>query len=352
MTERAQTKNGSFSRVDAVLVAIAIYAIAASFDAALGLQQGSPLGLVAVAVVPMAFALRRRRVAFAIALLAGGVVLRLTFYGVLDADGLAISQGALSSVLAGGNPYTHGYAVSIPPGAPFVYGPLAMVTSIPGAWIELIAGVATMALMGHLRSWVALAIYATAPLVTTMTMSGTNDVLPGLLIATGLLALRWRPWVGAILVALAAGIKPYAFAWFPAIVALGGLPALAALAAVTAVAWGPLLMWGVGPYLNAVELARQFHLQPQDALDLPEWRPIAAVPFVLSLFSRSWLAGVMLGAAVFVLVLFLDRWASISYWLALTPILLIAGEEAVGHVVALRREGREPSTATLTAESA
>ena len=151
-------------------------------------------------------------------------MLRLTFFGVLDADGLAISQGALSSVLAGVNPYTHGYAVSIPPGAPFVYGPLALITSIPGAWVELVAGVATMALMGYVRAWVALAIYATAPLVATMTMSGTNDVLPGLLIAAGLLALRWRPWVGAVLVALAAGIKPYAFAWFPAIVALGGLP--------------------------------------------------------------------------------------------------------------------------------
>ena len=54
----------------------------------------------------------------------GWGILRLAFFGVLDADGLAISQGALSSVLAGGNPYTHGYAVSIPPGAPFVYGPL------------------------------------------------------------------------------------------------------------------------------------------------------------------------------------------------------------------------------------
>ena len=120
--------------------------------------------------------------------------------------------------------------------------------------------------------------------------------------------------------------------------ALGGLPALAALVVVTAVAWGPLLVWGIGPYLNAVELAREFHLQPQDALNVPEWRPAAAIPFVLSLFSRSWLAGVMLGAAAFVLVLYLDRWASISYWLALAPILLIAGEEAVGRVLTTRAD--------------
>jgi hypothetical protein len=275
---------------------------------------------------------------FVSTLILGGAILRLAFYGLQDADPLIVAQSALSNVLAGGNPYTHGYAESIPPGAPFVYGPLALVTSMPGAWVELVAGVATMALMGSVRSWVALAIYATAPLVTTMTMSGTNDVLPGLLIAAGLLALRWRPWVGAVLIALAAGIKPYAFAWYPAVVALGGLPALLALLGVTAVAWAPLAVWGIGPYLNAIELARQIHLQPQDALNLPEWRPLAAIPFAISLFSRSWLAGVILGAAVFVLVLFLDRWASISYWLALAPILLIAGEEAVGRVAAGRRD--------------
>ena len=332
-------------RITNTTVALAVYGVGAAFSALLAVENGRPMGLAAVAVFPVAILVRARPFWLVTTLIVGGAILRLAFLGVLDADGLAISQGALSSVIAGGNPYTHGYAVSIPPGAPFVYGPLALITSIPGAWVELLAGIATMALMGRVRAWVALAIYATAPLVTTMTMSGTNDVLPGLLIAAGLLALRWRPWVGAVLVALAAGIKPYAFAWFPAIVALGGLPALAALAAVTAVAWGPLLVWGIRPYLNAVELAREFHLQPQDALDLPEWRPVAAIPFVLSLFSRSWLAGVMLGAAVFVLVLFLDRWASISYWLALVPILLIAGEEVMGHVLVARRDRRAQASA-------
>jgi hypothetical protein len=340
------------THLNTTTVALAVYTVCAAFSAVLSLQNDRPVGLVAVALIPAAIWLRAKPLWFVGTLILGGAILRLAFFGVLDADGLAISHGALDSVLAGGNPYTHGYAVSVPPGAPFVYGPLALITAIPGAWVELIAGIATMALMGTVRSWVALAIYATAPLVTTMTMSGTNDVLPGLLIAAGLLAIRWRPWVGAVLVALAAGIKPYAFAWFPAIIALGGVPALVALVGVTAVAWGPLLVWGIGPYLNAVDLARQFHLQPQDALNLPEWRPLAAIPFVIGLFSRSWLAGVMLGAAVFVLVLFLDRWASVSYWLALAPILLIAGEESVGRVLTVKRDGlgqaKTPPEAGLT----
>ena len=331
---------------DVAWTAFSVLAVASTI---IGFSQGTWLGLFGAAMAVPALIWRDRPVLFALSLIVGGAILRLSFYGLLDADPLVVTKDALSSVLEGVNPYAHGYAVSVPPGAPFVYGPLALITSIPGTWVELLAGIATMAMMGRVRAWVALAIYATAPLVTTMTMSGTNDVLPGLLIAAGLLALRWRPWVGAVLVAMAAGIKPYAFAWFPAIVALGGLPALAALVAVTVVAWGPLLVWGIGPYLNAVELARKFHLQPQDALNLPEWRPVAAIPFVLGLFSRSWLAGVMLGAAVFVLVLFLDRWASISYWLALAPILLIAGEEAVGRVLEQRRARLAHSIATLEA---
>ena len=315
-------------RLSRRMVAIAVYAAGSTLSALVASQNGRPVAVIAVALVPVAFFFRARPIAMLTTLVVGGTILRLAFYGVLDADGIAISQGAFNAVLSGGNPYAQGYAVSIPPGAPFVYGPLALLTAIPGPWVEFLAGVATMAVMGYVRSSVALAIYATAPLVTTMTMSGTNDVLPGLLIAAGLLALRSpRPWVGAVLISVSAAIKPYGFAWYPAIVALGGVPALAALVVVTAIAWSPLLVWGLTPFLDAVEKARAFHLVPENAMNIPEWRPIAAIPWALSLFSRSWLAGVLLGAAVFVLVLFLDRWASISYWLALAPILLIAGEE-------------------------
>ncbi|MFI5261617.1 MAG: hypothetical protein ACHQZR_03565 [Candidatus Limnocylindrales bacterium] len=332
------------TRARLVPLAIAIYAIAAAFSALLGLQNGRPFGLVAVALAAVAVAVRDRPLWLAVVLILGGTILRLTFYGVLEADGLAVSQAALRTVLEGGNPYGHGYDVSIPPGQPFVYGPLALLTSLPGAWVELAAGVGTMALMAYLRSWVALAIYAAFPLATTMTMSGTNDVLPGLLIASGLLALRWKPWVGGVLLALAAGVKPYGFAWFPAAIGLGGLEALIGLALFTAIAWAPLLWWGIGAFLQSVELAREAHPVPEDALNLPELRVLAVVPFVASFFSRSWLAGVLLGTAVFVLVLFLDRWASVSYWLALAPILLIAGEETADRMLATRRQRMAPAS--------
>lgn len=311
------------------MVALGIYLLFSSFVAILGLQQGRWVGLIAVAAAPLAYLWRDRPLRMALALIGGGVVLRLTFLGLLDADGLAISQGALQAALGGSNPYGQGYAVSIPPGAPFVYGPLALLTSVPGPWVELVAGIGTMALMAWLRSWVALAVYASAPLVTTMTMSGTNDVLPGLLIAGGLLALRWRPVLAALLLAGAAAVKPYALAWYPGVVALGGLSSTVVLVIATALLWSPLLLWGPATFLQSVEMARDFHQAQEAALDLPGLRVLAAIPFVLGFFSRSWLAAVLLGTAVFVIVLYFDRWASISYWLAVAPILLIAGEETI-----------------------
>jgi hypothetical protein len=317
-------------------LAIVAYGTLATVVALLGLDQGRPAGLVAVALAFVAAAVRDRPWLFASVLIAGGIILRLTFWGLLSADQIAVSQAALQVALGGTDPYGIGYAASTPPGAPFPYGPLALVAYAPGVWIELAAGVATMALMAWLRSWLALAVYAAAPLIATMTMSGTNDVLPGLLITAGLLALRGRPVLGAGLLAVAAGLKPYALAWFPGAIALGGLPAVATLAAVTALCWAPVLAWGPATYARSLDLAQAVHPRPDGALDIPTWRVLAVIPFVLGFFSRSWLAAVLLGTAVFVIVLFFDRWASISYWLAVAPILLIAGEETVQKLVARR----------------
>ena len=319
---------------------LAAFTVLALAVATIGLGQGRPWGFAVLLVLPVAVWARDRPWLFAIALIIGGAFLRLLFLGLQDADQVRVAQAALDTVLAGGNPYGHGYAVSIPPGAPFPYGPLALIASVPGIWMEFAAAIATMVLMARYRAWLAVGIYAAAPLATSMTLSGTNDILPGLFITLGLLALRDRSWVGGVWLALAAGIKPYAAAWFPAVVALGGAPALAALIGVTAVLWSPLLVWGFGPFIDSVATATQVHLVPQDALNAPALRVLAVPVAIVEFFSRSWLAAVMLGTTVFVLVLFLDRWASVSYWLAIVPILLIAGE---GAVVAVMRQRAEPT---------
>jgi hypothetical protein len=314
-------------------VGLAAFTVLAVVVATIGLGQGRPWGFAVLAVVPIAILVRERPWLFALALILGGAILRLLFVGLQDADQVRVAQAALDTVLAGGNPYGHGYAVSIPPGAPFPYGPLALLASVPGIWMEFAAAIATMALMARYRAWLALGIYAAAPLATSMTLSGTNDILPGLLITLGLLALRERSWVGGLWLALAAGIKPYAAAWFPAVVALGGTNAVLVLLGVSAAAWSPLLIWGIRPFLDSVATATQVHPVPENALNAPVLRILAVPVAVVEFFSRSWLAAVMLGTAVFVLVLFLDRWASVSYWLAIVPILLLAGEETVVRMV-------------------
>ncbi len=92
--------------------------------------------------------------------------------------------------------------------------------------------------------------------------------------------------------------------------------------------WSPLLIWGIGPFIDSVASATQVHTVPENALNAPMLRILAVPVGILEFFSLSWLAAVLMGTAVFVLVLFLDRWASVSYWLAIVPILLVAGEQA------------------------
>ena len=63
-------------------------------------------------------------------LLAVGVALRLA-PATGFSDVLVVSQAATRELLAGGNPYGHGFSESVPPGAPFAYGPLALLWYLP-----------------------------------------------------------------------------------------------------------------------------------------------------------------------------------------------------------------------------
>ena len=59
--------------------------------------------------------------------------------------------------------------------------------------------------------------------------------------------MRTQPLVGAGALAVAAALKPYAFAWFLPAIGFGGMWVTAVLAAGTAVLWTPLLLWWGGP---------------------------------------------------------------------------------------------------------
>lgn len=308
---------------------------------------GHPEALLALLAVPAAIAGRSRPWRFALALIAGGLWLRIVFalYGEVT-DQLIVSRAALDLVLSGGVPYGVGYAESIPPGAPFPYGPLAMLTSPAWIWGEIAFAGATMALVAWTRSWLTLAAYASYWTIVDLSTAGLNDVAPGFFITAALLALRSRPWLGALLIAVAAGLKPYAGAWFPGVVGVGGLTGLAVLAAASAAVWLPAVVaWGPGAIIRSFEMARAVHTVSENALNVPALRILAAPVAIVALFLRSWWMAAVSGLAIFSIVLFLDSWASLGYLIAIAPITGILVEMGIRHV----RDRRRP---TASAEAA
>jgi hypothetical protein len=280
--------------------------------------------------VPVAIVLFRWPALCGVALIAGGVWLRLVFASFGQAsDQIVVGQAAAELVLAGGNPYGHGYPQTTPPGSPFPYGPLALLWSPLGVAGEIVAAAGTMALLAWARTFVVLGAYASFWVVVDLSMSGVNDVTPGFLITAGLLALRERRILGGVLLALAAAYKPYALAWVPAAVGYGGAATLGALLVTSLAAWSPLLAWGPASFVRSIELAQATHPVPEGSLNVPALR-ILAVPLAIgSLFAHRWWLVVASGTAIFFVVLFLDKWASIGYYLAVVPILGVALETAI-----------------------
>ncbi len=220
------------------------------------LQAGTParvtvLSLIVV-VVTLAASLRwRLGWAAILILLAVGVALRLA-PATGFSDVLVVSQAAGRELLAGGNPYGHGYVESVPPGAPFAYGPLALLWYLPSldrpASLELLASLVVLGLLAVRGRPLGLAVYAVTPAFVVAATDGSNDTTAGLLILVALLAaLRW-PVAGAILLALATAFKPYALAWLPGLIGYAGsIGPLVAFLVASAVAWLPALVaWGPG----------------------------------------------------------------------------------------------------------
>ena len=318
------------------LVGVALYAVLALPTCGRATELARPDSWLALLAVPAAVVLRARPVASGSALVVGGVWLRVVFASFGQAsDQIVVGQAAAELVLAGGNPYGHGYEQTTPPGSPFPYGPLALLWSPLGVTGEIVAAAGTMALMAWARTFVVLGAYASFWVVVDLSMSGLNDVTPGFLIAAGLLALRHHPVLGGSLLALAGAYKPYALAWAPAAFGFGGPATIAAFLVTAAAVWSPLLVWGLPSFVRSIELAQATHPLPESTLNVPELRILAVPIAVASLFARRWWLVVASGTAIFFVVLFLDRWASIGYYLAVVPIAGIALEMAVRDRLAL-----------------
>ena len=310
------------------------------------LQSGTPprvavLSLIIVAVT-LALSLRWRIGAAAVVVLVVvGLGLRLAPASGFS-DVLVVSEAASRLMLDGGNPYGVGYPESVPGGAPFAYGPLALLWYLPSldhpGRLELLASCLVLGVLAVRGRPLGLAVYAVTPAFVVAATDGSNDTTAGLLILVSLLVAVRAPVAGAVSLAVATAFKPYALAWLPGLIAYAGAvgPLIAFLLASAAV-WLPALMaWGPDQLLWSFRKADEIHAQPYYSLayglgsssSLPRelWQALrvgmGVLVAVLSLLLvRSAGSLIAMGALVFGATLFLGWWGTFAYLAALAPIL-------------------------------
>ena len=312
------------------------------------LQPGAPTSVALLVMVVLLATLvasigwRLESLALVV-LLGAGLALRLAIKDQVGSDVLLVTQAAIERVLGGGNPYGTGYAVSSPPGAPFPYGPLALFWYLPFAdqprLLELLVSTAILVALALRGRILGLAVYATMPVLVTLTSDGSNDTSAGLLILVALAAAARRPLLGGVLLAVAAAFKPYALAWAPGLLWWGGSAAIAGLVVASAVAWAPvLLVWGPGNFLRSVQMADAVHAFPYYSLGAI-WEGILKQPAPAELLDRAKVvlgalsAGIGLrfatsidrvivaGIVVFLVTLYAGYWATFAYIAAIAPIV-------------------------------
>jgi hypothetical protein len=327
------------------------------FDAANAQNaRGYPAAYLALVAIPAGLLLLRRPLLLGLVMAAASVYLRALYLGLPETcDQMAVSRAALGVIGGGSNPWGFGYPESVPPGAPFPYGPLAAVTSLLGVPGEVAAMGAILVILAWQRALLTLAFLGAWVAWIELGVCGINDQVPALLLLGGLLLLEKRRLSGAVLVALSVGIKPYSFAWVPPLMGYGGVIVSLVLLGGVAITWAPLLLWGPGSYLESVEMARGVHPRSENTLNMPALRILALPVVIASLFVRSWSTAVLTGALIFMTVLFLDFWASFGYWLVVLPPVGIVAERALTRsgtrlraaaaISADARAGASPTTA-------
>ena len=310
------------------------------------LQSGTPTRVAVLSLVVVAGTLAlslRWRIGpvVVVVLLLVGIALRAAPSSGFS-DVLLVTEAATREMLAGGNPYGHGYEASFPPGAPFAYGPLALLWYLPSlahpGRLEMLASVVVLGLLALRGRLLGLAIYAVTPAFVVAASDGSNDTTAGLLILIALLVAVRKPFAGAVLLALAVAFKPYALAWLPGLIAYAGAiaPLLAFLAA-TALVWLPAVVaWGPSSLTWSFREADGLHAQPYYSLAYavgsPEgvpkfaWDTLrlgAGIALALAnlLLVRSATSFILGGTLVFVATLFLGWWGTFAYLAAVAPIL-------------------------------
>jgi hypothetical protein len=274
-----------------------------------------------------------------------GIALRLAMFHVNGSDVSDVTRVAILTVQHGGDPYGVGYISSRPAGAPFPYGPLALLWYLPFVQdptvMEFGVSVALMlyfALRAGKGRPVGLAIFALAPPLVLATVDGSNDTSAGLLILAALVVAVRRPALAAVILAAAVSFKPYAIAWVPPLVIWAGIPSLIAFAVASVVAWAPVLfLWGPASYLQSLVMAQETHLRQSywslgaivdgfapgagRALETIRYFVSGAVAVFGGLKVRSIDGVIVVGAVVFVIAQFGGNFGSYVYLAAVAPIL-------------------------------
>lgn len=275
-------------------------------------------------------------------LLVCGLALRAAAVGGGWSDVMLVTQAAIRTMLDGADPYGIGYAQSIPPGAPFAYGPLALLWYLPvlgnPGRLELLL---TMGLLGVLALRgrpLGLALYATLPALLVTSTDGSNDTSAGVLLLVALLVAQRKPVAGAALLALAVAFKPYALAWLLPLLAYGGVPMpLLAFVVTSLVAWGwAVLAWGPVPILDSLRRADALHPQayyslawvvdgsrfmPAEAWGMVRYAAGAVIASLGWAWVRTARSFVIVGVAVFLVTLFTGWWSTFAYLAAIAPVV-------------------------------
>ena len=310
------------------------------------LQAGTPPRLVVLSLivltVTLALSLRWRigPLVVVLLLLLGMALRAVPSTGFSDV--LVVTEAAIREMLAGGNPYGHGFEASFPPGAPFAYGPLALLWYLPSldhpAGLELLAAYLVLGLLALRGRPLGLAVYAFTPAFVVAAADGSNDTTAGLLILAALLLALRVPNAGAVLLAVAVAFKPYALAWLPGLLAYGGAAGpLVAFLLASAAAWlSAFVAFGPGAVLTSFRDADALHgtayyslayaLEAPEGLPQPFWNGLrVAAGLVLAvgnlLFVRTARGLILGGTLVFAATLFLGWWGTFAYFAAVAPII-------------------------------
>ncbi|HEY4227220.1 MAG TPA: hypothetical protein VGM49_02690, partial [Candidatus Limnocylindrales bacterium] len=277
-----------------------------------------------------------------VVLLAGAIVVRLAISDRTGSDVLTVTRAAIDRVLAGLDPYGYAYQASSPPGAPFPYGPIAILLYLPfhhAAFVlELVSSAVVLGILALQGRFIGLAIYAAAPILVAISVDGSNDTTLGLLILAAFMAAKRWPMVAGLILALATGFKLSALAFVPGFLAWAGLRVALVFAAGSVVAWAPVVTnWGIANYLDSVDKANVIHAnrtswslgvlvkgltgQRQPIMDTLRY-VFGAVIAVGGLRFRKSLDGVILvGVLVYLVTLYGGNWGSYAYFGGIAPLV-------------------------------